>query len=61
MVLDEVQSKLDVLRSTLEQLDRIPLATLEEFSGDFRNVEILTKHRHDLPRLLHLLLAIEQA
>jgi uncharacterized protein YutE (UPF0331/DUF86 family) len=136
MVLDEVQSKLDVLRSNLEQLDRIPLASLDEFSSDFRNVaaslyllqtsiqalidlggylvaskalpvprtsqevferleaagllpvgtsssvapivgfrnrivhlydrvdtkrvyEILTKHRQDLPRLLHLLLAID--
>jgi uncharacterized protein YutE (UPF0331/DUF86 family) len=138
MVLDEVQSKLDVLRSNLEQLDRIPLGSLDEFSSDFRNVaaslyllqtsiqalidlggflvaskalptprtsqevferleaagllppgtassvapivgfrnrivhlydrvdtkrvyEILTNHRRDLPRLLHLLLAIDDA
>jgi uncharacterized protein YutE (UPF0331/DUF86 family) len=38
MVSDEVHSKLDVLRANLEQLDRIPLATFDEFSSDFRNV-----------------------
>ncbi len=38
MVLDEAHSKLDVLRTNLEQLDRIPLATYEEFTADFRNL-----------------------
>jgi len=38
MVLDEVQSKLDVLRTNLEQLDRIPLGTFDEFNSDFRNL-----------------------
>lgn len=38
MVSDEIQSRLDVLRTNLEQLDRIPSSTYEEFAADFRNV-----------------------
>lgn len=38
MTFDEVQGRLDVLRSNLESLDRIPQTTYEEFVSDFRNV-----------------------
>lgn len=37
MTYDDVQEKLDVLRRNLEQLDRIPQSSFEEFSTDFRN------------------------
>jgi hypothetical protein len=38
MTLDQIQSKLDVLRENLTQLDRVPQASLAEFRADFRNV-----------------------
>lgn len=38
MTSEQIQSKLDILRSNLERLDAIPQATFEEFAGDFRNV-----------------------
>lgn len=34
-----MQSKLDLLRANLEQLDRIPQGTFEEWRSDFRNVQ----------------------
>ncbi len=39
MTLDEVQSKLAVLRDNLEKLARIPQSSFEEFAGDFRNLD----------------------
>lgn len=39
MTFDQVQSKLDLLKANLEQLDRIPQSSLEEFAADFRNVQ----------------------
>lgn len=38
MTYDEVQSRIDGLRTRLEQLDRIPQESLEEFASDFRSV-----------------------
>lgn len=38
MTLEQIQSKLDVLRENLTRLDEIPQSSLAEFSGDFRNV-----------------------
>lgn len=38
MTFDQVQSKLDLLKRNLADLDRIPQSTYEEFAGDFRNV-----------------------
>ena len=38
MTFEQVDAKLDVLRANLEQLDRIPHGTYEEFAADFRNV-----------------------
>jgi len=38
MTLDQIQSKLDVLRENLAQLDRVPQGSLGEFEADFRNV-----------------------
>lgn len=38
MTYDEVQVRLDGLRFRLEQLDRIPQSSFEEFASDFRNV-----------------------
>jgi uncharacterized protein YutE (UPF0331/DUF86 family) len=35
----DIQSKLDLLRDSLEKLDRIPQGSFEEFGGDFRNVD----------------------
>lgn len=39
MTFERVQSKLDLLRANLEQLDRIPQGTFEEWRSDFRNVQ----------------------
>lgn len=38
MVFEQVESKLDLLRSNLEQLDAIPHASYDEFASDPRNV-----------------------
>lgn len=38
MTFDQIESKLDILRANLEQLDQIPHASYEEFAADFRNV-----------------------
>lgn len=38
MTFDRVQTKLDVLRDNLENLDAIPQSTFDEFARDFRNV-----------------------
>jgi uncharacterized protein YutE (UPF0331/DUF86 family) len=38
MTFEQVESKLDLLRANLEQLDAIPHASYAEFSGDARNV-----------------------
>ena len=38
MTSEQIQSKLDILKSNLERLDAIPQATFEEFVADFRNV-----------------------
>ena len=34
-----MQSKLDLLRANLTQLDRIPQASFDEWRGDFRNIQ----------------------
>ena len=39
MTFERVQSKLDLLRANLEQLDRIPQASFDEWRSDFRNVQ----------------------
>ncbi len=39
MTLDHLQSKLDLLKSNLAQLDRVPQSSYEEFASDFRNVQ----------------------
>ncbi len=39
MTFERVQSKLDLLRANLTQLDRIPQGTFDEWRGDFRNVQ----------------------
>lgn len=39
MTFERVQSKLDLLRSNLDQLDRIPQGTFDEWRSDFRNVQ----------------------
>lgn len=39
MTLENIQSKLDMLRENLERLEQIPQASFEEFAGDFRNVD----------------------
>lgn len=39
MTLDDIQTKLDVLRDNLEKMALLPQASFEEFSGDFRNVD----------------------
>lgn len=39
MTFERVQSKLDLLRANLEQLDRIPQGSFDEWRGDFRNVQ----------------------
>lgn len=36
---EEIQAKLGILRENLDKLARIPQATIEEFQGDFRNVD----------------------
>lgn len=51
MTLDEIRSKADVARRQIEELERIPQASYEEFAGDFRN----------LPCALHLLQTTIQA
>lgn len=38
MTLEQIQSKLDVLKKNLGQLDAIPQGSLDEFVSDFRNV-----------------------
>src|SRR5262245_61560589 len=38
MTLEQVQSKLDVLKSNLEKLSQIPQGSYEEFASDFRNL-----------------------
>jgi hypothetical protein len=38
MTFDQIQSKLDVLKTNFEQLERIPQASFEAFASDFRNV-----------------------
>lgn len=38
MTEEQLQSKLDVLKANLDKLAQIPAASLEEFTGDFRNV-----------------------
>lgn len=39
MTADSVQSKLAILRENVETLERIPQATFDEFSSDFRNLD----------------------
>lgn len=39
MTIEQIQTKLDLLRSNLDQLQRIPQASLDEFRSDFRNVQ----------------------
>jgi uncharacterized protein YutE (UPF0331/DUF86 family) len=39
MTVDEVQSKLDVIRDNLERMQQIPQASYAEFSADFRNLD----------------------
>lgn len=51
MTLQQIESKLSVLRQNLEDLERIPQASYEEFSADPRN----------LPAALHLLQTAIQA
>jgi uncharacterized protein YutE (UPF0331/DUF86 family) len=38
MTLEQVQSKLDLLKANLAKLDDIPQRSFEEFSSDFRNL-----------------------
>lgn len=39
MTIEQIQTKLDLLRSNLDQLQQIPQASLDEFRSDFRNVQ----------------------
>lgn len=39
MTFEQVQTKLDVLKTNLVKLDEIPQASFEEFAADFRNVD----------------------
>lgn len=39
MTFEELQARLDVLRANLAKLDRIPQASRQEFTSDFRNLE----------------------
>lgn len=39
MTLDQIQSRLDVLKANLGKLSEIPQASFEEFASDFRNVD----------------------
>ena len=39
MTLQQLQSRLDILRSNLEALEKIPRASFEQFAADFRNVQ----------------------
>lgn len=36
--MEQVQSKLDILKANLEKLDEIPQESFEQFSSDFRNL-----------------------
>lgn len=36
--MEQIQSRLDLLKANLTRLDEIPQASFEEFSSDFRNV-----------------------
>ncbi len=38
MTLDQIQSKLNVLKDNLDKLERIPQDSYDVFAGDFRNV-----------------------
>lgn len=38
MTQEQLWSKLDVLKANLDKLARVPAGSLEEFTGDFRNV-----------------------
>lgn len=39
MTIEQIQTKLDLLRASLEQLERIPQSSGDEFRSDFRNVQ----------------------
>jgi uncharacterized protein YutE (UPF0331/DUF86 family) len=39
MTSDQLLTKLDILKSNLDKLDRIPQASFDEFIADFRNVD----------------------
>jgi len=38
MTIEQLRSRLDVLRENLEKLERIPQGSFDEFASDFRNV-----------------------
>lgn len=38
MTLEQIQSKLDVLKANLAKLDEIPQSSLAEFQSDIRNL-----------------------
>ena len=38
MTRDNIQTKLDILRRNLQQLELVPMATYAEFASDFRNL-----------------------
>jgi uncharacterized protein YutE (UPF0331/DUF86 family) len=39
MTIEQIQTKLDLLRANLEQLEQIPQSSVDEFRSDFRNVQ----------------------